>query len=125
MIPVESNPATPADLRYGAVPFGWLLNQFSISNNRTNIFILDACKNNSFTSTRNIGTSGSAQVKATQGTFISYTTFPGEFVYDGSGNNSVFTESRLDRIQETKCAWGILRDTLQEWDQRWELACHT
>ena len=100
LIPVEANPATPADLRYDAVPLGRLLNQFSISNNHTNIIILDACRNNPFPSTRNLGTRGLAQVKATQGTFISYATSPGEVAIDGSGNNSVFTASLLDKIQE-------------------------
>ena len=32
--------------------------------------------------------------------FYSYANFPGEVVYDGSGNNTVFTVIRLDRIQE-------------------------
>lgn len=100
LIPVEANPATPSDLRYDAVPLGRLLNQFSISNNYTNIIILDACRNNPFPSTRNLRTRGLAQVKATQGTFISYATSPGEVAIDGSGNNSVFTASLLDRIQE-------------------------
>ena len=70
---------------------------------RNRIVILDACRNNPFADdiakaqeTRSAGTSrGLARVYAGVGSFIAYSTQPGNVALDGNGRNSPFTEALL------------------------------
>ena len=68
---------------------------------RTNILILDCCRNNPFTSERAHGTTNLAPVFAPQGTIIAYSTSPGEIAKDGGmGSNSIYTGAILEHINE-------------------------
>ena len=67
----------------------------------TNIFIIDACRDNPFPDTRTLGTTNLAPMFAPKGTIIAYSTSPGERAKDGGmGDNSVYTGALLKYIHE-------------------------
>ena len=75
---------------------------------KTNIVFLDACRDNPLArnlarsmGTRSAGVGrGLAQVQAGVGTFIAYSTQPGNVALDGAGRNSPFTAALAKAIRE-------------------------
>lgn len=61
------------------------------------IVILDACRNNPFVETGQ-AVRGLARSQGGAGLLIAYATDPGNVAYDGSGQNSVFTQAIVDHI---------------------------
>jgi hypothetical protein len=92
LLPVDVELSDPADLSLVAVPAQAVLRQMSSARNRTNIVILDACRNNPFTSVPGFNDNGLAEMDAPTGTFLAYSTAPGETALDGENEkNSPFT----------------------------------
>ncbi len=97
---------------------------------KTNIVFLDACRDNPLAANlaRSMGTrsvnvgKGLAEVQ-TGGTFISYSTQPGNVAMDGAGRNSPFTAALSKRISERSRNLNALmievrKDVLKETDGR-------
>ena len=63
------------------------------ASSRINIVILDACRNNPYTSSFRAASRGLARVSAPRGTYIAYSTAPGEVAQDGSSDNSPYTSA--------------------------------
>jgi len=61
------------------------------------IVVLDACRNNPFLA-NDWADTGLAVASGGTGLLIAYATDPGNVAYDGTGENSVFTEALLDNI---------------------------
>ena len=70
------------------------------AGNRTNIMILDACRNNPFTARTRSASRGLARVDAPAGSFLAYATAPGSVADDGEGENSPFSRA-LARLLPT------------------------
>lgn len=123
LLPVDTELSDPADLDFVALEAQSVLRQMDSANNRTNIVILDACRNNPFDDIPDFGESGLAEMKAPTGTFLAYATEPNAVALDGSGDNSpfsaalaremsvpgrtiedVFREVRIDVINQTNKA---------------------
>ena len=66
---------------------------------RTNIIILDACRENPFLKWRGVNR-GLAPVYAPRGTLIAFSTSPGQLADDGDGRNGLYTEALLKHIEE-------------------------
>ena len=68
-----------------------VLKQMDGAGTRLNILILDACRNNPFVNlgTRAVG-GGLAQMRAPEGTLISFATQPGNVAVDGSGDDGPY-----------------------------------
>lgn len=67
----------------------------------TNIFIIDACRDNPYPDTRTVGSTNLAPMFAPKGTIIAYSTSPGERAKDGGmGDNSIYTGALLKYIHE-------------------------
>ena len=67
---------------------------------KMNIQIIDACRNNPYSTGRGIATTNLAPVFAPQGTLIAYSTSPGETAKDGGmGNNSIYTGALLQHMK--------------------------
>jgi len=75
------------------------LEQMGLAQNRLNIVILDACRNNPFTRSFRSGAQGLAQVNAPAGTFIAYATAPGQTASDGKGQNGLYTQELLANMR--------------------------
>jgi len=102
LFPVDATVTSEADARTRLVPLNALIADLSRAT-RTRLVILDACRNNPFAeklavsqATRSAGlTRGLARVYAGVGSFIAYSTQPGNVALDGRGRNSPFTDALL------------------------------
>jgi len=95
LIPVDAKLDDDLALRIEALNLDLILD--AVSNAKTRLIVLDACRNSPFTSHmtvsgagRSIGR-GLARVEAVDGgTLIAFSTSPGTIAEDGSGSNSIF-----------------------------------
>lgn len=99
LLPVDISLSDPADLDLMAVEARSVLHQMASARNRTNIVILDACRNNPFEDLADMDDSGLAEMKAPTGTFLAYATDPGGVALDGEAGNSPFTLSLAKHIE--------------------------
>ena len=100
LVPVDARLESERDLDFEAVKIDFVLRQMEIDREaKTNIVFLDACRDNPLSRNlaRSMGTRsaglgrGLAQVQTGVGTFISFSTQPGNVALDGQGRNSPFT----------------------------------
>lgn len=98
LLPVDIDLQDAADLSLVGVPAQAVLRQMFSARNKTNIVILDACRNNPFVSVPDLSDNGLAEMKAPRGSFLAYSTAPGEIAVDGDGANSPFTKALAERI---------------------------
>ena len=93
LLPTDASLTDAADLSLVAVPAQAVLRQMFSARNKTNIVILDACRNNPFVAIPDLNDNGLAEMKAPTGTFLSYATAPGAVALDGLDGNSPFTQA--------------------------------
>lgn len=99
LLPVDASLTDAADLDLVAMDASSVLRQMASARNRTNIVILDACRNNPFENIRDLGDNGLAEMKAPTGTYLAYATAPGRVALDGTGQNSPFSHALAEAIQ--------------------------
>ncbi|MEO8241459.1 MAG: caspase family protein [bacterium] len=93
LLPVDARLSNAADLDLVAVDAESVLRQMASAHNKTNIFILDACRNNPFATIPDMGDNGLAEMKAPTGTFLAYATEPRAVALDGADGHSPFTKA--------------------------------
>jgi hypothetical protein len=102
LVPVDAKLQVERDLDFEAISLDFVLKQMELDREgKTNIVFLDACRDNPLARNlaRSMGTrsaaigQGLAQVQTGVGTFIAYSTQPGNVALDGEGRNSPFTEA--------------------------------
>ena len=107
LIPVDAKLSSERDLDFEALPLNFVLRQMELQREgRTNVVFLDACRDNPLgrNLARSMGTRSSAvgrglaQVETGVGTFISFSTQPGNVALDGDGRNSPFASALVERI---------------------------
>lgn len=99
LLPVDGFLQDAADLDLVGVQADWVLRQLFSARNRTNIVILDACRNNPFGVQAGMRQNGLAEMNAPPGTFIAYAAAPGSVALDGrAGQNSPFSGSLSEGI---------------------------
>ena len=101
LVPVNANPVREADLDFELEDVGLVLRQMEASGTRLNMVFLDACRNNPFggRGLRALET-GLAQMRAPEGTLISFATQPGSVALDGSDGHSPFTAALARTIRK-------------------------
>ncbi len=99
LLPVDANLTVSADLDLVGLEASSVLRQMASARNRTNIVILDACRNNPFEDIADMDDNGLAEMKAPTGTFLAYATAPGAVALDGTQDNSPFTQALAETIQ--------------------------
>ena len=100
LLPVDIALNDAADLDLMAIEAQTVLRQMYSARNKTNIVILDACRNNPFSEIPAFNDNGLAEMQAPTGTFLSYATAPGSVALDGLDGNSPFTQA-LARLLPT------------------------
>jgi hypothetical protein len=100
LLPVDAKLNDAADLDLVAIDAQTILRQMASARNRTNIFILDACRNNPFAAIADLNENGLAEMKAPTGTFLAYATAPGAVALDGSNGHSPFTQALAGALTE-------------------------
>jgi hypothetical protein len=98
LLPVDSQIQDQADLDLVGVEAGWVLRQLFSARVRTNIVILDACRNNPFKGIEGFDDEGLAEMNAPTGSFIAYSTAPGNVALDGTSGNSPYTKALAEQI---------------------------
>jgi uncharacterized caspase-like protein len=94
LVPVAANPTREADVFLQMVDTALVLSQMEGSGTKLNLVILDACRNNPFGGRGLRSTdSGLAQMRAPEGTLISFATQPGNVALDGREGNSPYTKA--------------------------------
>ena len=97
LVPVDASLKTENDVEYNCVDAGRILARMEDAGTKTNIVILDACRDNPFErswSRKSTG-QGLAFMDAPMGSLIAYSTAPGKTASDGSGKNSPYTSARI------------------------------
>lgn len=97
LIPVDASLEDEVDVEYNCVEAGRILSRMEESGSRTNIVILDACRDNPFERswTRKTKGQGLAFMNAPSGSLIAYATSPGSTASDGPGKNGLYTSALL------------------------------
>jgi len=99
LMPVGADIKAEDEVEYQAVDVGFVLSKMESAGNRVNILILDACRDNPFSSSRS-GNRGLTVVEAPKGSLIVYATAPGSVAADGKGRNGVFTGAFLKNLDK-------------------------
>jgi hypothetical protein len=101
LIPVSANPTKEADVDFQMLDANAVLRQMESAGTKLNLVILDACRNNPFGG-RGLRTteSGLAQMRAPEGTLISFATQPGAVAQDGATGNSPYTKALAQAIRK-------------------------
>jgi Caspase domain/YARHG domain len=100
LVPVDANPTREADVDFQMLDSNLVLRQMEAAGTRLNLVILDACRNNPFGGRGLRDTSsGLAQMRAPEGTLISFATQPGNVAQDGVDGHSPFTRALADIIR--------------------------
>jgi hypothetical protein len=109
LVPVDAGLKTERDLDFEAISLDFVLRQMETGREgKTNIVFLDACRDNPLARNlaRSMGTrsvsvgKGLAEVQTGVGTFIAFSTQPGNVAFDGAGRNSPFTAALASHIRE-------------------------
>ncbi len=91
LIPIGANIQDESEVDMEAVDVEAFLGTMERSSSAFNIVILDACRNNPYSSAFRSPASGLARVSAPRGSFVAYATAPGQIAYDGESGNSPYT----------------------------------
>jgi hypothetical protein len=109
LVPIDARLDNERDLDFETVRVDFVLRQMELQREtKTNIVFLDACRDNPLARNlaRSMGTrsasigQGLAQIEAGVGTFIAFSTQPGNVALDGKGRNSPFAAALTKRIAE-------------------------
>ncbi len=100
LIPVDAKLTNEKKVEYTCVRADRVLAEMEIAGSRTNIVILDACRDNPFERSWRRGSEGAglAFMNAPSGSLIAYSTAPGKTALDGEGRNSPYTSALLEHI---------------------------
>lgn len=111
LIPVDITLGSEADIIARSVDLSELVAKLDVARSGLNILVLDACRNNPFSSPalmaangrlarfRSFASKGLAEVNAPAGTLVEFATAPGEIALDGgSAEHSLYTRSLLLNI---------------------------
>ncbi|HVZ00984.1 MAG TPA: caspase family protein [Dongiaceae bacterium] len=99
LIPVKAHIEREADVDIEAVSADLVLKQMDYAGSAVNIVILDACRNNPLTRGFRSEVRGLAEItRKPRGSFIAYSTAPGEVAADGNGANSPYAKALAESI---------------------------
>ena len=100
LVPVNAIINNEEEVEYEAVDAGFVISQMEAADNRLNIVILDACRNNPYARSFRSSKQGLSGMSAPTGTLIAYATAPGSVAIDGSGVNGLYTQELLSQINK-------------------------
>jgi hypothetical protein len=100
LLPAKSDIQDPDELAFSAVNAELIYAKMESSGDKTNIVVLDACRNNPFPGAERASERGLAVVGNIQPpqSLIVYATAPGKTAQDGEGRNGVFSAALLKHL---------------------------
>ncbi len=100
LVPVDSEIASPLDVKLKSIPLTGVLRTIEYANeDGLNMIILDACRNNPFPTGKR-GGAGLAKETPPSGTLIAYATGPGNVASDGEGENGLYTGELIKQMKQ-------------------------
>lgn len=98
LVPVNANIKDETEVGIETVSLADFLATMERAKSRINIVVLDACRNNPFSSNFRTDSAGLARVDAPAGTYVAYATSPGSVASDGTGRNSPYTKALAETV---------------------------
>ncbi|MEI7586053.1 caspase family protein, partial [Runella sp.] len=98
LCPVNANPLNRAQVEDETITMRMVTGWMEEARTKTNIILLDACRDNPFRSFRS-NEGGLANMSAPSGTFIGFAATPGKKASDGDRTNGLYTEAILKAIK--------------------------
>lgn len=99
LVPVDAEIMAEEQVEFEAVEVGILLAEMVSAQNRLNVVILDACRNNPFAHHYRSTVRGLAVMNAPVETLIAYATAPDSIASDGAGKNGLYTQELLAQVR--------------------------
>jgi len=101
LVPVDAQIKSKADIEFESVPANRILRQMEEANNGVNIVILDACRDNPFTTNQKGFRKGLAEMNSPTGSLIAFATAPNTSAWGGQSGerNSIYTKHFLRALQ--------------------------
>ncbi len=100
LIPVDADIKSESEVKIFGINVDEFVATLERADGRTNIVILDACRNNPFTASSRSASRGMALPDAPAGTFVALSTSPGAVALDGEGQNSPYAEALSQSMLE-------------------------
>lgn len=98
LVGVDSIMDDKDEVEYETLALNFITKKMKSANNRLNIIILDACRNDPFSRS---GGGGLAPISDAKGMFVAYATEAGSVASDGKGGkNGIFTSHLIKNMQE-------------------------
>src|SRR5688572_1845038 len=98
LLPVGAEIQAEGDVELEAVSASSILSQMQFAGNAVNLVFLDACRNNPLTRSFRSGSRGLARVDAPRGSFVGYSTAPGDVSVDGETGNSPYALALVEEL---------------------------
>jgi uncharacterized caspase-like protein len=98
LLPIGAEIAAEGDVELEAVSAASILSQMQFAGNAVNLVFLDACRNNPLTRSFRSGSRGLARVDAPRGSFVGYSTAPGDVSVDGESSNSPYALALVEEL---------------------------
>ncbi len=98
LVPVQAVISAEADVDLEAIEADVVLRQMGYAGARVMVVILDACRNNPLTRGFRSGTRGLARMEAPSGSYVAYSTAPGDVTVDGTGDYSPYAAALAEAI---------------------------
>lgn len=96
---IDVKTADETEAKHSSLALNKVIDTMEAADTKTNIIILDACRNNPWARAWRGGEErGLAPVYAPRGTLIAYATSPGQLAGDGKGRNGAYTAALLEHI---------------------------
>ncbi|GAB3542744.1 caspase family protein [Spirosoma fluminis] len=101
LVPIDAKPETAGDIEFDCEPADRVLAKMDDARTRTNIIVLDACRNNPFERSlvRGGNDGGLTSMNAPNGSYIAYATSPSKTAADGNGRNGLYTSALLKHLK--------------------------
>jgi len=100
LLPVGAEIEAEADVEIESVSADDVMTQMQSAGNAVNLVFLDACRNNPLARTSRSATRGLARLDAPRGSFVGYSTAPGDVAADGDGANSPYALALVEELKK-------------------------
>jgi carboxyl-terminal processing protease len=100
LLPVGAEIEAEADVEIESIAAADVMTQMESAGNRVNLVFLDACRNNPLAKASRSGARGLARLDAPRGSFVGYSTAPGDVAADGDGANSPYALALAEELKK-------------------------
>lgn len=99
LLPVGAEIEAEADVEIESIAADDVMTQMQSAGNAVNLVFLDACRNNPLVKASRSATRGLARLDAPRGSFVGYSTAPGDVAADGDGANSPYALALAEELK--------------------------